>query len=154
MMKEIILTLCLLSGSIFAKTEHNILPYDTSFALFQSIEDDAIILGSGEKQIFVFIDPLCPFSCKFIKMVSKRKKMLSKYQYHLFLYPIPRLKSDDVIASIYQSSQPLKKLLATMIDKKIEKTSLDSFTQRKMLRIATVAQKMDVYKRPYIFIVK
>ena len=134
--------------------EHKHLPYKVSASLLQSIDSDAILLGSGEKVLYVFIDPLCPHSRKFISMVYKNPIMLSKYQYHFFLYSIPRLKSTDVVSAIYLSNNPIETLLKVMIDEKILYEKGNALTKAKVNRIRTVAQEIDVYKRPYIFIVK
>ncbi len=76
------------------------LSYDATVSLLKSIDNEAIVLGSGAKQLYVFLDPLCMHSRKFIFMVSKNPKMLSKYQYRLFLYSIALLKSKVVVAAI------------------------------------------------------
>jgi hypothetical protein len=136
------------------KKEHKHLSYDVSVSLLSSIHNDAIVLGSGKKLLYVFIDPLCPHSRKFITMISKNPKMLSKYQYHLFLYSIPRLKSTDVVSAVYMSSKPIETLLEIMIEEKVSYDKGNEMTKAKVNRIAKVAQEIDVYKRPYIFIVK
>ena len=155
MIKVIILSLCLIGSVLFANEQkgHKQLPYDQSLSLFQSIDDDAIILGSGEKIIYVFIDPLCPYSRKFITMVSKNPIMTSKYQYHIFLYSIPRLKSTDVVSAVYMSPHPLETLLEIMVEDKLYSDKGSDKTSSIVDRIANVAEQMDVYKRPYIFIV-
>lgn len=155
MIKVIILSLCLIGSVLFANEQkgHKQLPYDQSLSLFQSIDDDAIILGSGEKIIYVFIDPLCPYSRKFITMVSKNPIMTSKYQYHIFLYSIPRLKSTDVVSAVYMSPHPLETLLEIMVEDKLHSDKGSDKTSSMVDRIANVAEQMDVYKRPYIFIV-
>ncbi len=134
--------------------EHKHLSYDVSVPLLQSIDSDAIILGSGEKVLYVFIDPLCPHSRKFISMVSKNPKMLSKYKYHLFLYSIPRMKSGDVVSAVYMAENPIETLLQVMIHDKVSCNKGNKMTRARVNRITEVAQEMDVYKRPYIFIVK
>jgi len=156
MIKAIISTLCLLSTVLFANAqkEHKNLPYDVSVSLLKSIHDDAIILGSGKKLLYVFLDPLCPHSRKFIKMVSKNPKMLSKYQYCLFLYSIPRMKSSDVVSAVYMSSDIKKTLLQIMVEEKLSHHKGNEMTKAKVHRIDAVAKEMDVYKRPYIVIVK
>ena len=156
MIKTIILSICLMGTVLFAneQKEHKHLSYDVSVSLLSSIHNDAIILGSGEKLLYVFIDPLCPHSRKFISMISKNPKMLSKYQYHLFLYSIPRLKSTDVVSAVYMSSKPIETLLETMIEEKVSYDKGNEMTKARVNRIAKVAQEIDVYKRPYIFIVK
>ena len=156
MIKAIILSICLMGTVLFAdgQKEHKHLSYDVSFPLLKSIHNDAIVLGSGEKVLYVFIDPLCPHSRKFITMITKNPKMLSKYQYHLFLYSIPRMKSTDVVSAVYMSSNPIETLLHIMVEDKIRYDKGNKMTQARVNRIAIVAQEIDVYKRPYIFIVK
>lgn len=136
------------------KKEHKHLSYDVSVSLLSSIHNDAIVLGSGKKLLYVFIDPLCPHSRKFISMITKNPKMLSKYQYHLFLYSIPRLKSTDVVSAVYMSSKPVETLLEIMIEEKVSYDKGNDMTKARVNRIAKVAQEIDVYKRPYIFIIK
>ncbi len=155
MIKVIIVSLYMMSSMLFAniQKEHKQLPYDQSLSLFQSIDDDAIILGNGKKIIYVFLDPLCPYSRKFITMVSKNSKMMSKYQYHIFLYSIPRMKSTDVVSAIYMSSNPVETLLQIMVEDKVRYDKGNDKTKALVHRIDNVAEQMDVYKRPYIFIV-
>ncbi|MBT8348236.1 MAG: hypothetical protein HKP62_02160, partial [Sulfurovum sp.] len=73
MIKEIILSICLIGTvlSAYEQKEHQHLSYDVSVSLLQNIHNDAITLGSGKKLVYVFIDPLCPHSRKFITMISK-----------------------------------------------------------------------------------
>ncbi|MGB5506872.1 MAG: hypothetical protein WBM70_09305 [Sulfurovum sp.] len=134
--------------------EHKHLSYNVSVSLLNSIHNDAIVLGSGQKLLYVFIDPLCKHSRKFITMVNKNTKMLSKYKYHLFLYSIPRLKSTDVVSAVYMSSNPIETLLEIMVEEKVYTEKGNKTTKAKVNRITTVAQEIDVYKRPYIYIMK
>ena len=156
MIKAIIITLCMIGSVLLAdeQKEHKHLPYDVSFSLLKSIDSDALVLGSGDKILYVFIDPLCPHSRKFITMVSKNTKMLSKYQYHLFLYSIPRMKSTDVVSAVYMSPHAIETLLQIMVKEKVLYDKGNEITNARVDRIANVAQEIDVYKRPYIFIVK
>ena len=143
--------LTLLLSNEQKETKH--FSYDQSLSILQTIHDDAIILGSGKKQIYVFVDPLCPHSRKFITMVSKKPKMLSKYRYHILLYSIPRLKSEDVVSAVYLSPNPMDTLLQIMVEDKVQHEKSNEKTQAKVSRIETVAKEMHVNKRPYIFIV-
>lgn len=156
MMKHIILILFLTGTFLLASTtgkEHKLLSYDLSLSLLQSIDKDALVYGDGKKTIYAFIDPLCPHSRKFVSMVSKNPKMLSKYQYHFFLYTLPRLKSTDVVSAVYMSPTPIETLLDIMINDNVQKHKSDEATTKKVNRIDKVAKEMDVYKRPYIFVV-
>ena len=151
-----ILTVYLVGAMLFASENKTATPltYDASVSLLRSIDNEAILLGSGEKQLYVFLDPLCLHSRKFIMLVSKNSKMLSKYQYHLFLYSIARLKSEEVVAAIYASQNPLQRLLEVMTTQKLYHDKGNASTQAKVDAITAVAQKMDVFKRPFIFVVK
>lgn len=156
MIKTIILSISLMCTMLFANEpkEHKHLSYDASVSLLKSIHKDALILGNGGKTVYVFIDPLCPHSRKFITMVSKNPKMLSKYQYRLFLYSIPRMKSTDVVSAIYLSENPIKTLLKAMVDEDVHYEKGNEIIKARVDRIAVVAQEMDIHKRPYIFIIK
>ncbi len=156
MIKAIILSLSLMSTVLFANAqkEHKHLSYELSLSLLQSIHDDAIVLGSGKKFLYVFIDPLCKHSRKFITMVSKNPNMLSKYKYHLFLYSIPRMKSTDVVSAVYISPNPVETLLEIMVEDEVVYDKGNEIINAKVNRIDTVAKEIDVYKRPYIFILK
>ena len=156
MIKAIILSLSLMSTFLFAdaQKEHKHLSYELSVSLLKSIDKDAITLGSGKKIIYVFIDPLCKHSRKFITMVSKNPKMLSKYQYHLFLYSIPRMESTDVVSAVYMSPNPVEILLEIMVENWVDYENGNEMTKSRVDRIDAVAKEIDVYKRPYIFIVK
>lgn len=156
MIKVIILTFCLICAMLSAneQKEHRHLSYELSVPLLQSVHNDAIILGSGKKIIYVFIDPLCPHSRKFISMVSKNPKMLSKYQYRILLYSIPRMKSTEVVSAIYVSTNHIETLLKIMVEDKVRYDKGNTMTKARVNRIQTVAEEIDVYKRPYIFIMK
>lgn len=156
MIKVLILTVYLAGTLLFASEIKTAAPlsYDASLLLLESIDHEAILLGSGKKQLYVFLDPLCLHSRKFISMVSKNPKMLSKYRYHLFLYSIARLKSEEVVAAIYTSKNPLPRLLEIMTTDKIYREKANSMTQSKVDAIALVGEKMDVRKRPYIFVLR
>ena len=153
MIKTIIVTLCLIATLLSAK-EHKELSYNISASLLQDIVGDSIILGTEQKVVYVFIYPLCPHSRKFVSMVSKSPLILSKYQYRFLLYSIPRLKSTDVVSAVYSSQNPIKMLLNIMIEEKISYAKGNAMTAAKVHRISTVAQALNVYKRPYIFILK
>ncbi len=156
MMKAILLNIFLI-GSVLCAGEqkvHTHLPYDISETLLKSIQNDAIVLGNGKIPIFVFVDPLCPHSRKFVTMVSKNPMMLSKYRYYIYLYSIPRLKSTDVVSAIYMSPYPREMLLQVMVEHKVNATHGDEETRARVARITSVAEKIDVYKRPYLFMTK
>lgn len=156
MIKRLILTAFAILSLLCASEAESLTPltYDESLALLNRIDQEAIVLGNGAKQVYVFIDPLCLHSRKFIAMVSQNPKMLSKYQYHLFLYSITRLKSQEDVAAIYASDAPLATLLEVMTTPKRYQQKATTSTQAKVESIASVARKLSVHKRPYIFVAK
>ncbi len=131
-------------------------PLSVALPLLKSIDQHAIILGEGKIHMFVFIDPKCPRSQEFLTMVNSNPNSQSSYQYHFFFYEIKRLHSAQVIASIYADKDPLSAMKSFMIDKK-EITLHDEQSktiEAKINEIAEVAQKLNINKRPYLFIVK
>lgn len=154
MVKVIVLTVFLISPMLFAKEhkEPKHLSYDTSLSLLKSIHKDAIVMGSGEKLVYVFLDPLCEHSRKFMSLVTKNPKMLTKYQYSIFFYAIPKLKSTDVISAIYMSKDPKETLLQIMVEGSKQSTKSNQNIKAKVERITKIAKDLNVRKRPYIFI--
>lgn len=144
----------LLLGSYVLADDVQTLPYETSIRSVQSIQQDAIMYGTGNKDVYVFIDPWCRYSRKFISMVSSNPVMLSKYRYHLYLYGIPRLHSENAIAAVYRAEQPLKTLLNIMIDDNNITAPLTPTVEAKISAIKAVAQQINVNKRPYLIIEK
>jgi protein-disulfide isomerase len=143
----------LLSTSLLAN-DLKTLQYKTSIKSVQSIQQDAIIYGSGDRNVYVFIDPWCRYSRKFISMVTNNHTMLTKYKYHLYLYGIPRLHSQNAIAAVYRAKRPLKTLLKIMIEDDKTTSPLTSKVKAKISAIKTVAQQLKVNKRPFLIIEK
>jgi hypothetical protein len=64
------------------------------------------------------------------------------------------MKSEDVVSAVYMSSNPEETLLQIMVKDKVIYNKGNDMTKARVDRIAKVAQEIDVYKRPYIFIIK
>jgi len=143
-MAKIIFIIILLHLSIYANQ------LDT----LKSIEEKALVYGSGEKKVYLFIDPWCRYSRKFVSLVSKNSQMLSKYKYYIYLYGIPRLHSTKAIAAVYQSKDPLQTLLDIMLNDNHQTALLTESTENKIDLITNVAQTLHIHKRPFIIIEK
>lgn len=128
--------------------------YADQLKSLKSIEDKAFVYGLGEKKVYLFIDPWCKYSRKFVSLVSKNPKMLSKYRYYIYLYGIPRLHSKKAIAAVYQSKDPLKTLLDIMLHDDHQTEPVTKATENKIDVIANVAQTLHIHKRPFIIIEK
>lgn len=136
--------------------EHQKLPLDVSLPLLKTIEASALRMGNGPVEVHAFIDPMCPHSRNFVEMIAESEKMRSRYSYRFYLYSLPRMHSEAMVATIYADSDPLACLLDVMVYSKkiaVKKVQEKSVLQ-KIDRIAKTAEKLDVYKRPYLIMVK
>lgn len=136
--------------------KHEKLPLEVSLPILETIEGSALHMGEGPVKVHVFIDPYCPHSCNFIEMIAESDKMRSRYSYNFYLYTLPRMHSEEMVATIYASKEPLALLLDVMVAKKKVQTKQvsDQTIHQKIDHIAETAKKLDVYKRPYIIMVK
>lgn len=144
----------LLFTSYILADELKTVPYETNIKSVRSIQQDAILYGEGNKDVYVFIDPWCQYSRKFISMVTDNPVMLAKYRYHLYLYGIPRLHSQNAIAAVYRAKDPLKRLLKIMIYDDKTTAPLTPLVQAKISAIKTIAGQLNVNKRPFLIIEK
>ena len=135
---------------------HVKLPLSQSLPLLKTIETEALHLGSGPVKVHVFIDPLCPHSRNFVEMVAESEKMRARYSYNFYLYTLPRLHSEVMVATIFAAENPLQLLLKVMVEREevdtIENNS--AVVYQKIEAIEAVAKQLDVYKRPYMIMVK
>lgn len=128
----------------------------SALRLLEPLKPDAIELGNGPVEIFVFIDPNCKFSRQFIDAIHRNEKMLGNYHYYLFLYGLPRLKSDKAIAAIYAAALPEK----AMIDYMLEAKNMENIEPRspvpppRIERIKAAAEAIGVDRRPYMILKK
>ena len=137
------------------KSVHTKLPLSESLPLLDTIKDAAIHLGLGERQVYLFVDPLCPHSQDFIDLISSNEKLLLRNRYNIYLYTLKRLHSEKIVTAIYMSEDPLHSLLDVMIHKqKIVEVKASEEVLSKIEAIENVAKKLDVYKRPYLILTK
>lgn len=155
-MYKILLLTLLLNCFLVANDEDTIQTpsYDEQIQLLHTIQNEAIVYGFGVQKVHVFIDPWCRYSRQFISMISKNKKMLSKYRYYLYLYSIPRLHSQNAIAAVYSANEPLEILLKIMLNDDKRVVAVNKQTQLKVDAITDIAKKVHVTKRPFLLIEK
>lgn len=126
--------------------------YQNDIKELQLIKKDAIYYGHGERLVHVFLDPLCPYSRKFLQTLTENESMLQKYRYAIYLYSIPRLKSTQSVAAIYESQTPLETLLEIMLQDARYKQELSYLSEEKVKTISSVAKKLHVNKRPFLVV--
>jgi len=131
-------------------------PINIALPLLQSIDQYSIYVGTGPISIYAFIDPLCPRSQDFVEMVVENKKMQTRYTYHFFLYELERFNTKKLIAEIYNNKKPFSVVKRIMLDKEELKglNIIPAEINVKINAIKEVAKKLDIYKRPYLFVVK
>ena len=75
--KYAIVLFCLMT-SLFAAPQvtapevKQLLSSEQTNTLLEIIKEDAIVLGSGEKEVHVFIDPLCKMSQRYLSLLTLR----------------------------------------------------------------------------------
>ncbi len=123
-------------------------------AALESISKHAIKFGSGEEsEVYVFVDPLCPYSRNLIKKIDEDRMLQLSNTYYIFLYRLPRFDSEKTMQYIYESSDPKETLIEIMVyeyevdlsDFQARKTTIDALGE-----IAEVAATLDMTKRPYM----
>jgi hypothetical protein len=161
-MKKISFTLLLfflLSVSVFGNepliTKEKA-PLSVALPLLQSIDQYAIIIGTGPTHMYAFIDPVCPRSREFVSMIVESAKMQERYTYHFFYYELTRFHSKNLIATVYSAKKPVEMMKTIMVDENNVSavTTFSSDITKEINDIADVAEKLDIYKRPYLFVVK
>lgn len=132
------------------------LPVNTK-VLLESISKHAIVLGKGSlHNRYIFVDPMCPHSQKYIKKITQNKQALAANTYYIFLYKLPKFDSNKLSSTIYESKNPLETLQKVMIEKKkvITKSSVKKNKEKaigdKISAIAKVAKELKIVIRPYI----
>ena len=155
-MKRYIFILLAFINFLQASSTNTKLQYNKLIPLVKSIDNKAIIIGNGDVDVYVFIDPICKYSRKFLKTVTSNEMMLKKYKYHLFMYEIPRLNSIKTIYYIYDQKDKTKSLLDVMLNDKNIILKDEKFIKHKDIveDISKVAKQIGVFKRPYIIISK
>ena len=146
-MKILFLVLFLFVGIYAVEKPHDLL---------DSISAHSIDIGKGKtNDVYIFVDPMCPFSKKFIKKISQDKMLQLINSYHIFLYRLPKFESDKLISHIYQSEDMVKELISVMVDNEIVDLSalhVDINKDKYIKSVAVVAKKLHIKKRPYMIL--
>lgn len=145
---KLLIACIILSFTLFA-SNYKPVEYKQTYSLLSSIDKYAIIMGDGQKDVYVFLDPLCKYSRKFMHLATSNEKLLHQYRFHLFLYEIPRLHSEKVIKAIYESDKQLDILKKIMLQDQRFQGTKDKI---QIEEIATVAKMLGVFKRPFIVV--
>ena len=125
--------------------------------MLRQMRGDAIELGSGPVDAYVFIDPNCPHSHDFLEMVVESDKMRRLYRYYFFFYALPHFGSSAIINAIYAAPSPRDAMIGYMLrhEHLVKLTRMTPpAVQAKVARIGNTAEAIGVDKRPYLIIDK
>jgi len=131
-------------------------PLEIALPLLKSIDHYSITVGQGPTHMYAFIDPVCPRSRDFVEMIFDNVKMQELYTYHFFFYELKRFHTKGLIADIYNSPNCIDEMKKIMV-KKEEVQGLKMIPkniQKEMDDISDIAEQLDIYKRPYLFVIK
>jgi len=147
-----LLIIFLLISTLFADARQNLSPEQTK-QLVEAAEGDAIVLGTGEKKIYAFVDPYCRVSHAYVQSLFKSKeRMFSKYSTYLFFFELPRKHSAKMVSTIYMAKDPVRMIEEIMVHEKKLPENPSPETEEKVKRIYKLAKTIGVHKRPYIII--
>lgn len=113
----------------------------------------AIVIGTGPKEVHTFIDPYCSVSQKYLEYLYEHNgAMLKKYTVYLYLYELKRKNSADAINAILNSPYRESMLKQVMLNHDDISLQSDDENEKIIEAIKVSAEKIGVFKRPYILI--
>jgi len=147
---KILIILTLLTFSLFS-ADNSTKPKDPK-TMLDGITKHAIKIGSGtQKEAYIFIDPLCPFSQKLLTTIINNEELQNENTYYIFLYRLETFDSDNLIWYIFDSDDQFSNLEEVMIYHGIinEKITPSDQTLQALKEIAEVGKNLDITIRPY-----
>lgn len=130
-------------------------PFSQLRPMLEPIVHDAIMMGEGPVDVYVFVDPQCPRSQEFVAFIAESEKMRSRYRYHFYLYELERFHSGEIIGAIYSAPSPRQAMIAHMAQAQpLAPGQTGKAALERMARIKKAAEQIGVYKRPYLILNK
>ncbi len=151
----IIIYIISLTFLVATPKETQLVSPEVAIKLLETIKEDAIVVGNGDIEIHTFIDPLCKMSQRYLALIYKRNyEIFSKYTIYLYMHEIKSKKSKRQILSIMDATSPERMLTSIMLKKDISQLEprYNGKHLRTFYKIANVAEKIGVNKRPYTMI--
>lgn len=119
------------------------------------LKKDAIVIGEGNTDAYVFADPKCLYSQDFIDTITHNMTLRKRFRYYIFLFDMPQVNSSEVIDIIYASPDPKTAMETYMLSHKLpEHRTLTARAREKILRIKEAADWLAIEKTPYMVIDK
>ena len=124
--------------------------------ILKSISKHSIDIGTGKtNDVYIFVDPKCKYSKKLITKITKNKMLQLINTYHIYLYNLPRLKSEKLTHYIYNSKESKKVLTEVMVEGKemdLSSYKTDENISEMIDQIREVAESFEIKKRPYMIV--
>lgn len=128
--------------------------------MIEPLLDEAISIGHGDRTITAFVDPMCPHSKNYIDMISSSKHLHEMYSYKIYLKKLDKfnkpeadLKSEDLIAKIYQADNPKEAMMQIMVENNNKiKFNPNKDVSEKINTISELGDNVQADRRPYLVI--
>lgn len=123
-----------------------------TLVVIEKIKPYGISFGNGKREVHVFIDPYCSVSKYYLSTIfEKRERNFKKSTYYFYLYELKSKDSREIIEVILSADDKEETLKAVMLDNDIF-FDKERDVKDEVNAIAEAAQKIGVYKRPYVLI--
>lgn len=125
--------------------------------LLQPLKGDAIEIGEGPNDAYVFVDPKCLRSREFLDTITTNATLRKMFHYYIFLYDMPEVDSKEVINAIYGDAAPKEAMFTYMLKRRrIAKQSdeIPPAAQEKIRRIEAAAGQIGIKRTPYLIVDK
>jgi hypothetical protein len=125
--------------------------------LLEPLKSDAIEIGEGMKDAFVFVDPKCLKSADFLDAIRENATLRKQFHYYIFLYDMPQVPSAEVINAVYSAPSPKDAMFTYMLKRKRlsqETNRTPAAAQERIKRIKNAAERIGIDKTPYLIVNK
>jgi len=120
-----------------------------------ALKGDAIVIGEGATDAYVFADPKCLYSQDFIDTIVHNAALRRRFRYHVFLFNMPQVDSTEVIDAIYAAPSPEAAMQTYMLRHEPLPHTVPTPAERaKIERIKEAAEWLAIEKTPFILLDK
>lgn len=132
-------------------------PLTELLPILEPLKPDAIEIGSGSRDAYVFVDPKCFKSRDFLETITSSATLPKMFHYYIFLYDMPQVDSIKVINAVYDAPVPKEALLRYMLEhQRLSKMNSDTSrqTREQIGRIRHAAEQIGIDRTPYLIVDK
>lgn len=125
--------------------------------LLEPLKSDAIEIGEGERDAYVFVDPKCLKSRDFLDTIRENTALRKRFHYYIFLYDMPQVPSAEVINAVYSAASPKDAMFTYMLERKRlsqDENRTPESAKKRILRIKNAAERIGIDRTPYLIVDK